>query len=161
MFFALSKLVGFFVQPSNMLIAIGLLGVLVTQTRFSRGGQRILIGSILMLAVCGFSPIGNWTLRSLEQRFPPWDEKHGAPDGIIVLGGVISYGTSMARPYPGINDAAIASDAYRGPYQQREESASQQLAIAAALVRHYDQVGIPGIQEAGHHGIRRLQPFTG
>jgi uncharacterized SAM-binding protein YcdF (DUF218 family) len=106
MFFALSKLVGFFVQPSNMLIAVGLLGVLVTQTRFSRGGHRILIGSILMLAVCGFSPIGNWTLRSLEQRFPPWDEKHGAPEGIIVLGGVISYGTSMARPYPGINDAA-------------------------------------------------------
>jgi uncharacterized SAM-binding protein YcdF (DUF218 family) len=106
MFFALSKLVGFFVQPSNMLIAVGLLGVIVTQTRFSRGGQRMLVGSILTLAACGFSPIGNWTLQPLEQRFPPWDEGHGAPDGIIVLGGVISHGTSLTRPYPGINDAA-------------------------------------------------------
>jgi uncharacterized SAM-binding protein YcdF (DUF218 family) len=106
MFFALSKLVGFFVQPSNLLITISLFGVILTQTRFSRGGQRILVGSILMLAACGFSPIGNWILRPLEQRFPPWDEEQGAPDGIIVLGGVISYGTSTSRPYPGINDAA-------------------------------------------------------
>jgi uncharacterized SAM-binding protein YcdF (DUF218 family) len=106
MFFALSKLVGFFVQPSNVLIIVALFGVILTQTRFSRGGQRILIGSILMLAVCGFSPVGNWMLAPLEQRFPPWHEEHGAPDGLIVLGGVISHGSSTARPYPGINDAA-------------------------------------------------------
>jgi uncharacterized SAM-binding protein YcdF (DUF218 family) len=106
MFFALSKLVGFFVQPSNMLIAVGLLGVIATQTRFSRAGQRLLVGSVLTLAVFGFSPIGNWILRPLEQRFPPWDEELGAPDGIIVLGGVISYAATTAYPYPGINDAA-------------------------------------------------------
>jgi uncharacterized SAM-binding protein YcdF (DUF218 family) len=106
MFFALSKLLGFFAQPSNMLITVALFGVIVTQTRFSRGGQRILVGSILVLAACGFSPIGNLMLRPLEQRFPPWDGEHGAPDGIIVLGGVISHGSSTARPYPGINEAA-------------------------------------------------------
>jgi uncharacterized SAM-binding protein YcdF (DUF218 family) len=106
MFFSLSKLGGFLVQPSNFLIILSLFGAILTWTRFHRGGQRILVGSILVLAVCGFSPIGNWLLRPLEQRFPPWEEEHGAPDGIIVLGGVISHGTSAARPYPGINDAA-------------------------------------------------------
>ena len=106
MFFSLSKLGGFLVQPSNFLIVAGLLGVILMRTRFRRGGLRILVGSVLVLAVCGLLPIGNWLLRPLEQRFPPWDEEHGAPDGIIVLGGVISHGTSAARPYPGINDAA-------------------------------------------------------
>jgi uncharacterized SAM-binding protein YcdF (DUF218 family) len=106
MFFSLSKLGGFFVQPSNFLIIVSLFGAVLMWTRFRRAGQRILVGSILALVVCGFLPIGNWLLRPLEQRFPPWGEKHGAPDGIIVLGGVISYGTSAARPYPGINDAA-------------------------------------------------------
>ena len=106
MFFSLSKLGGFLVQPSNFLIIGSLLGVVLLRTRFRRGGQRILVGSVLVLAVCGLLPIGNWLLRPLEQRFPPWTEEHGAPDGIIVLGGVISHGTSAARPYPGINDAA-------------------------------------------------------
>ena len=106
MFFSFSKLGGFLVQPSNFLIIASLLGIILMRTRFRRGGQRILVGSVLVLAVCGFSPIGNWLLRPLEQRFPPWDEEYGAPDGIIVLGGVISHGTSAARPYPGINDAA-------------------------------------------------------
>jgi uncharacterized SAM-binding protein YcdF (DUF218 family) len=106
MFFVLSKLVGLFVQPSNVLIMVGLFGAIVTRTRFSRGGQQILVGSILMLAACGFSPIANWIMLPLEQRFPPWDEKHGVPDGIIVLGGVITPAASTTRPYPGLNEAA-------------------------------------------------------
>ena len=43
-----------------------------------------------MLAVLGYSPIGNLLIMPLEQRFPPWDAARGAPDGIVVLGGAIS-----------------------------------------------------------------------
>jgi uncharacterized SAM-binding protein YcdF (DUF218 family) len=33
----------------------------------------------------------------LEQRFPPWTERHGPPDGIIVLGGAIASNRSHDR----------------------------------------------------------------
>ena len=32
-----------------------------------------LIASVVLLAICGFSPLGNCLLYPLEQRFPPWD----------------------------------------------------------------------------------------
>jgi uncharacterized SAM-binding protein YcdF (DUF218 family) len=106
MFFAISKLVGFFVQPSNVLIAASAFGIVLRLTRFARVGERLLIGSSAVLAVCAFFPIGNWILLPLEQRFPPWNESRGHVDGIIVLGGAINPEISEAFPYPGINEAA-------------------------------------------------------
>ena len=82
-----------------------MLGVLLTRTRFLRGGQRMLVGSAILLAACGVLPVGNWILLPLEERFPPWDEGRGSPDGIIVLGGVVNPEISAARPYPDINGA--------------------------------------------------------
>ena len=41
------------------------------------------------LAILGLSPLGNMLIIPLENRFPPWDAARGAPDGIIVVGGVI------------------------------------------------------------------------
>jgi uncharacterized SAM-binding protein YcdF (DUF218 family) len=45
--------------------------------------------SLLVLAILGLSPVGNMLIVPLENRFPSWDAARGAPDGIIVLGGVI------------------------------------------------------------------------
>jgi uncharacterized SAM-binding protein YcdF (DUF218 family) len=42
----------------------------------------------------------------LEQRFPRWDASRGPPDGIVVLGGAISPGISLARGAVALNDAA-------------------------------------------------------
>src|SRR5262249_43802220 len=42
-----------------------------------------------VLAILGLSPVGNLLIIPLENRFPPWEAARGAPDGIIVLGGVI------------------------------------------------------------------------
>ena len=60
----------------------------------------------MLLAICGFSPLGNWLLYPLEQRFPPWDAARGAPDGIIVLGGSIDADLSAARGTPVVRGAA-------------------------------------------------------
>ena len=59
-------------------------------TRFARAGRRLLVASLALLALAGFSPIGVALGHLLENRFPPWDAARGAPDGIIVLGGAIS-----------------------------------------------------------------------
>jgi uncharacterized SAM-binding protein YcdF (DUF218 family) len=97
LFFFLSKTVGIMLLPTNFLIGLGLVGVLLMATRFVFVGRRLLIAAIVLFAICGFSPLGNWVLYSLESRFPPWDETKGAPDGIVVLGGSIDPVLSAAH----------------------------------------------------------------
>jgi uncharacterized SAM-binding protein YcdF (DUF218 family) len=106
MFFVLSKILGFFASPSNLVVSLGLFGLLLLPTRFARGGWWLAAGSLVALATLGFSPIGNALMIPLEQRFPPWDAARGAPDGIIVLGGAISPDVSAARNDPALNEAA-------------------------------------------------------
>jgi uncharacterized SAM-binding protein YcdF (DUF218 family) len=106
MFFPLSKILGFFAIPSNAIVAIGLLGLVLLTTRFERAGRRLVIASFIGLAVLGLSPLGNALMLALEQRFPPWDAARGGPDGIVVLGGGISPDVSVARNVVALNEAA-------------------------------------------------------
>src|SRR5260370_8694328 len=55
----------------------------------------------------------------LEQRLPPWDASRAPPDGIIVLGGVISPDISIARNEVALNESA------------------ERLTVAAELARRY------------------------
>jgi uncharacterized SAM-binding protein YcdF (DUF218 family) len=106
MFFYLSKILGFFAIPSNLVIVLGIVGVLLLRTRFARAGRRLAAGSLVVLAIIGLSPVGNALIIPLEQRFPSWDHGRGAPDGIVVLGGAISPDVSAARHEPALNEAA-------------------------------------------------------
>ena len=106
MFFFLSKTVGYLLLPTNFLIGLGLLGVVMLATRCARAGRRLVVLSILGLSIAGFSPLGNWLLYPLEQRFPAWDDAHGAPDGIIVLGGSIDPDLSEAHGGAVVRSAA-------------------------------------------------------
>jgi uncharacterized SAM-binding protein YcdF (DUF218 family) len=100
LFFVLSKTLGVLLLPTNFLIGAGLLGAILLVTRFARLGRGLMIVSAVGLAISGFSPLGNWLLYPLEQRFPPWDGAHGAPDGIVVLGGSIDTDLSVAHGVP-------------------------------------------------------------
>ena len=80
MFFVLAKILGFFALPSNILISLGILGVLLMATRFARAGRRLAVVALVLLAVAGWSPLGNALILALEERFPPWDATRGAPD---------------------------------------------------------------------------------
>jgi uncharacterized SAM-binding protein YcdF (DUF218 family) len=124
MFFVLSKILGFFAIPSNLVISVGLLGLVLSRTRLARAGRWLAAGSLLGLLILGLSPVGNALILPLEQRFPPWDAGHGAPDGIIVLGGAISPDVSSAR-----NDVAL------------NESAERMTAVAE-LARRYPKARI-------------------
>jgi len=97
LFFVLSKTLGVALLPTNFLIGIGVFGAILLATRFASLGRKLLIASIALLAICGFSPLGNWLLYPLEQRFPRWDAGRGAPDGIVVLGGSIDLDLSAAH----------------------------------------------------------------
>jgi uncharacterized SAM-binding protein YcdF (DUF218 family) len=106
LFFTLSKTLGVMLLPTNFLIGVGLLGAILMATRFARLGRILAVASIVLLAVCGFSPLGSWLLYPLEQRFPPWIAARGAPDGIIVLGASIDADVSAARGTPVVRGAA-------------------------------------------------------
>ncbi len=106
MFFELSKIFGFFASPSNVVIALGLFGVLLMLTPFARAGRCLAVASLLLLAAIGFSPLGNALMLALEDRFPPWSNAGGAPDGVIVLGGALGPGMSAARGSPALDEAA-------------------------------------------------------
>ena len=106
MFFVLSKILGFFAIPSNLVITLGLLGALVMFTRYARAGVQFVIASLFVLAVLGLSPVGNALIIPLEQRFPPWDATRGPPDGFVVLGGAVTPDVSAARNEAALNEAA-------------------------------------------------------
>ena len=104
--FGLSKVLGFFALPSNLLIVLALAGILLMRTRFRRFGQGLVIGAVLLLAVVGIAPVGNALMLPLEERFPKWDGKGGPPHGIVVLGGAVSPDVSAARKDVALNEAA-------------------------------------------------------
>jgi uncharacterized SAM-binding protein YcdF (DUF218 family) len=113
-FFALSKTIGVMLLPTNFLIGLGLLGAVLLAARWARLGRRLLVTSVALLAICGFSPLGNWLLYPLESRFPVWDATRGAPDGIVVLGGPIDPELSLAHDtavFRGSVDRMIATAA--------------------------------------------------
>ncbi len=106
MFFAASKILAFFTVPSNVLIVIGLLGLVLLLTRFAQLASWLIVTSVVLIAVAGLSPLGNALILPLEQRFPPWDSSRGPPDGIVVLGGAISPDISAARGAVSLNENA-------------------------------------------------------
>lgn len=115
----LSKTLGVMLLPTNFLIVLGIAGALLLLSRFAALGRKLLVVSVVLLAICGFSPLGNIVLYPLEQRFPPWDATRGAPDGIIVLGGPIDADLSVAHDTPvirGAPDRIIAAAALARQY---------------------------------------------
>jgi uncharacterized SAM-binding protein YcdF (DUF218 family) len=105
-FFILSKILSFFTLPSNLLIVLGLLGVAIAVFRGGRAGGKLIVASLILLAIFGLSPLANGLILPLEQRFPPWDPGRGAPDGIVVLGGAFETLLATTRPDIPLNEAA-------------------------------------------------------
>lgn len=97
LFFALSKTLGTLLVLPNFMMLLGIVGVTLLLTRYATVGRRLLIGSFVVLAVCGLTPLGKLMLMQLEDRYPPWSPTQEAPSGIIILGGGINSDISAAR----------------------------------------------------------------
>lgn len=106
MFFILSKTVAFLLLPSNLFFIIGLVGIVLTATRWPRAGARLAVTGFVLLGVAGYLPVGKLLMHPLENRFPPWDVSRGPPDGIVVLGGAIAPGLTLDRDSPAVNRSA-------------------------------------------------------
>jgi uncharacterized SAM-binding protein YcdF (DUF218 family) len=97
MFFVLSKTVALLLLPSNLLMEIGLAGLVFLVLHWRCTGIGLMAASLVLLMLVGYLPVGDTLAHILENRFPPWNPKRGAPDGIIVLGGAIDPDLSQSR----------------------------------------------------------------
>jgi uncharacterized SAM-binding protein YcdF (DUF218 family) len=105
-FFILSKTVGFFTLPSNLVILLGIAGTALLFTRYAKSGRRLVAASFALLLLIGTLPVGAALVYALENRFPAWDPARGAPDGIIVLGGAVDPDLSAVHGETALNDSA-------------------------------------------------------
>lgn len=109
MFFPLSKIAFFLVQPSSLIALAILLGlVLAMATRWSRLGLRVAAVGLAMLVLAGLLPVGNALVLPLEQRFASVPQPSAGDDvaGIILLGGFEDGWVSGGRPGLAVNEAA-------------------------------------------------------
>jgi len=97
MFFLLSKIVGFFASPSNLIATLLVFGVALHLAGRSKGAWRLTTLSVVLLLLVGYSPFSNILLLTLSERFPAWKSAGADPDGIIVLGGAIDSDATVAR----------------------------------------------------------------
>jgi uncharacterized SAM-binding protein YcdF (DUF218 family) len=104
MFFVISKLIEFFLIPSNLIALLGMVGILAALLGRSRLGRACMIASVLLLAICGWSPLGPAALMVLENRFP--QPVIDMPvTGIILLGGAVDPHISSYRGTLAMNEA--------------------------------------------------------
>lgn len=122
MYFGISKTLGFFAAPSNVIACLALLGLVLIILR-RPAGKAISILALAAFLIAGLSPLGNMLLTPLEQRFPGMRFPDRV-DGIIVLGG--SYDTQI-RGY--ISTIVLGED-------------TERMAIMASLARRYPDATI-------------------
>ncbi|MDF3151928.1 YdcF family protein [Mesorhizobium sp. XAP10] len=96
MFFYLSKIFWFFIQPLNLAIFLLLAGLLAVTTGRRRLAAAGSVLAFLILALSAWTSLGAMMLNPLEERFqrPPLPEK---VDGIVVLGGGFEGAINLAR----------------------------------------------------------------
>jgi uncharacterized SAM-binding protein YcdF (DUF218 family) len=95
-FFILSKIFWFFIQPLNLAIFLLLAGLLAALFRRRRLAATGSVLGFLILALSAWTSLGAMMLTPLEERFP----KPALPekvDGIVVLGGGFEGAINLAR----------------------------------------------------------------
>lgn len=100
----LSKIVWFFLEPSNLLVILIAAGFLLS-LRAPRAGRALALVGLVMIAIVGLSPLGTMLLRPLEQRFPAFGADAGPVAGAIILGGALDPEVTDARGQLALNEA--------------------------------------------------------
>lgn len=97
MFFVLSKVFWFFIQPINLSLFLCLAGIAASWFGWRRLGGAAATAGLFVLAICAWTNIGALLLRPLEDRYarplPPREKVAG----IVVLGGGLEGAVNLAR----------------------------------------------------------------
>jgi len=110
MFYTLSKILTFVLQPSSLMWLGTVAGLVVSAcaARFRRLGLALSIAGVTCLFVAGLSPLANVLVLPLEQRFEARSPADIADPvaGIILLGGAEDGWVSAGRGALALNEAA-------------------------------------------------------
>ena len=106
MFFYLSKILWFCLQPSALLLILLLAGAALLATRHQKAGRRLVLASTALLLIGGLLPLATWLILPLEERFTRADLSGRPVDGIVILGGMEDARVSTARYAHALNEAA-------------------------------------------------------
>ncbi len=96
-FFVLSKMLWFFIEPGNVVFFLLIVGVVLIWTRWKRAGRWMLSLSAALGLFAMLVPVGDYASRFLENRFPAHPTLPVKVDGIVVLGGAIDPIVTVAR----------------------------------------------------------------
>ncbi len=102
--FVLSKLLGWLLTPSNLLVVLVFLACLRRQRRGRRNMLALSLAGILL--VVGVLPVDEILIRPLEDRFPRPAEPPPHVDGIIILGGAVNPDITAFRHAITVNEHA-------------------------------------------------------
>lgn len=120
MFYFVSKILWFFVTPSNLLVSIAILGLALNGRGPALWGRRLATAGIAGLLVAGLSPFGNLLILPLEERFPAFHDDGTPVAGIVVLGGTYDSEVTNSRGQMALNESgerilALAELVHRYP----------------------------------------------
>ncbi|RYH55002.1 MAG: YdcF family protein, partial [Alcaligenaceae bacterium] len=62
MFFIVSKTVGWLLTPTNLIISLTVIGLLLLLTRLAGLGRKVLVIAALLLTFFAFIPVGYWLM---------------------------------------------------------------------------------------------------
>lgn len=104
MFFIASKLFEFLLLPSNIIGLLGAVGIFAWLLKRRWLSLAFLKGAVLLLVICGWTPLGPAALAALENRFPQ-PGITGAVAGVVMLGGAVDTHITSDRSSVTLNDA--------------------------------------------------------
>jgi uncharacterized SAM-binding protein YcdF (DUF218 family) len=105
-FYYASKIVWFFATPSSLLPALVALGLLLMAWRRARRSSFVLaVAGVAAIFVAGLSPLANWIVLPLEERFPAYRDDERPVTGVIVLGGALESEVADRRGQVTLNEA--------------------------------------------------------
>ncbi len=103
--FALSKILWFPARPGHFALIVGFVGLFMLW-RGRRSGRWLVLASLGFFLMLVVTPVNQWMLLPLEDRFPRPADAPAHVDGIIVLGGAVEQNITQARGIPSLNGAA-------------------------------------------------------
>ena len=84
---ALAKLVGFLIEPVNAIAGLVVVGLILAVLRRRRPAAAVLGAAAVAFLMLTLTPLPEWLMRTLEDRFPPVSYAASDLAGAVVLGG--------------------------------------------------------------------------
>ena len=104
--FTFSKIFWMVFSPENLLVVALIVGSVLLFTRYARAGRWIVAAAMTIFVLVGVFPVGYRIVEALENRFPANPPLPPHIAGIVVLGGTVNPGLSVARGQPATTDGA-------------------------------------------------------